>query len=83
MQAIVKAYMYGEAPFTTACFDPLQHLGWWEEKAKDSNATIILVCGSLFDDTCKNAQHFFRFSGLNCFLFHLWKCVMNALHPDC
>jgi hypothetical protein len=83
MQTIGKAYMYGEAPFATACFDPLQRLGWWEEKAKDSNATVISVCGSLFDDTHKNAQHCFRFLGLNCFLFHLRKCAMNALRPDC
>jgi hypothetical protein len=78
MQAIGKAYMYGEDPFAAACFDPLQHLSWWEERAKDSNATIISVRGSLFDDTGKNAQHFFRFSGLNCFPFHLRKCAMNA-----
>jgi len=86
MQAIGKAYMYSEAPFAAACFNALQCLSWWGERAKDSNATVISVLeglGSLFDDTGKNAQHFFRFSGLNCFLFHLQKCAMNALCWDC
>jgi len=35
--------MYGEAPFVDLCHDPLQRLGWWEARSKDSNASILSV----------------------------------------
>ena len=38
------AYMYGEVPFTDLCYNPLQHLSWWQARAMDSNANVLSVC---------------------------------------
>jgi hypothetical protein len=35
--------MYGEAPFSEPCRDPLQRLDWWKAQERDSNAGIISV----------------------------------------
>ena len=35
--------MYGEAPFSEPCRDPLQRLDWWKARERDSNAGIISV----------------------------------------
>ena len=64
------------------CHDPLQHLGWWEARSKDSNASILSVHNFLFsflaelEDLKFSMLH--SFSASNCSLCHHRKCVMSV-----
>ena len=74
--------MYREAPFTDLFCDPLQPLGWWEARSKDSNTSILLVHNFSFsflaelEDLKFSMLHSFLAS--NCSLCHHQKCVTSV-----
>jgi len=63
------AYMYGEVPFMDLCYDPLQRLSWWQARAMDSNANVLLVCHFVFLTFLQIYSTLLRFLELTLFGF--------------
>ena len=77
------AYMYGEVPFMDVCYDPLQHLSWWQARAMDNNANVLLVCHFVFLTFLQIYSTLLRFLELNSFQFCHPRCVMSVVPPSC